>query len=417
MIKIALALVAVVFLVQIVASLPSNDNLELGNNINLNYNNGLKWAQDSGNPFQGRPSFTSNDIKCPDSSVISSRINGPGQLRFAWKKNTDTTLSLSDYTNFCFYIDNIENASCDRSSWENRSFEIGNGSHLVKWEFKLDRVAKSRCGCACNSHGMAWIAFIEYIAKEGSIGTTVAPVPPILPPSPITPIVSGLNQVDIVDILDLKKRVENSSDLMGVTLLLGNGPYLGNLIINAKNFTIKPKDGQIGEIDSSNGECNIKINNTSHVTISNLTLKGSYCEIALEGSKNCIIERNVIEAYNGWGIYLGNGSSENIVSRNIIRSYTADTNDPPIYIYMSNQNEITCNMPTCDRVVQYYLENSSSNNLSIYKGKFYSNRGYYSLGQDFCFIKINNNNDRLTIGFGSPTSYRDIGGNRWRLCQ
>lgn len=324
---------------------------------------------------------------------LTQNINQDGNFVFVWKKNSDDKYGGLSVEKDGSYVD-ITSRSLPNHWQECTLSDVKMGDRLT-WKFWFTGPGRHQ----------AWISFPTLL----NINNTTPEQPEIVP---------GLHQVIITNMSDLQEHVEDPNDLMGVTLLLDDGPYSGNLIINASNFTLKPNDGRKGEIDCpENNKDTIKLDKTSHVTISKLNLSGYLCGISLEGSTNCVIEGNTIDAIDGCGIYLGNLSKGNTISKNNITS-RGHSDDQSIFIYHSDYNEITCNNIHCAQSAHYYLEGSYSNRLSIRPDdRFDIGPHYYMLNsQNYIFSEKITDNHWVQIPGNSITSYVLIGDNSWRCC-
>ncbi len=80
------------------------------------------------------------------SYVQTTVTGGPGSLKFYWKVSSENT-----FDNLTFYVDGAEVPGYQISGevdWEQKTYSIDEGSHLVKWEYKKDATvgAGSDCG-------------------------------------------------------------------------------------------------------------------------------------------------------------------------------------------------------------------------------------------------------------------------------
>jgi parallel beta-helix repeat protein len=311
-------------------------------------------------------------------SSIMENVN-PGNSFFMWR-----TDRVDRYTDISFWKNGNNLSSCKSKDWARVNFYYGTKDEL---EFRFWVKGSG-------DDVRVWFKF---------------------PPQNYSPIVPPEQGV-IATMPDLQSHVGNSSDLMGVTLFLGDGPYNGNLIINASNFTLKPSDKRNGEINGLENDKNtIKLNKVSHVKILKLNIKGNHCGINLEGSKNCVVEGNTIEACDGYGIYLGNSSSENSIFKNNLTS-DGNSDDEPIVIYRSDNNNINCNnINSSCQSSHFYLKDSRRNNFTIhFSDDFYIDPFHYTLGQNSIFYNLSNGSSRID---GDPKKDNiSIGDNWWRCC-
>lgn len=102
-------------------------------------------------------------------------------------------------------------------------------------------------------------------------------------------------------------------------IMLKSGRYEGPIYIgnNSNNITIQPDPKMKGSVvlDALNADFNIAIDNTSYITVRNLTIKNADNAILLENAKNCFIYNNKIYGfiYNGISVHkcIDNNSIEN----------------------------------------------------------------------------------------------------------
>jgi parallel beta-helix repeat protein len=178
------------------------------------------------------------------------------------------------------------------------------------------------------------------------------------------------------------------------------------LIINAYNFSIEP-------FKERNIIRDIVFNKTSSVEVSKFIFRG---EIVLEESKDCRVEQNIISVSDGYGLYIGNNSSNNSISENIIKSDSIHNDDPVIYFYRSDSNNLTNNdidnSPNVN--VHYYLDESYGNVLTIYPGTLFINDGYYQLNDSCIFGKIIDPTKAQILTQDNKTAYLTISANFWK---
>jgi len=79
------------------------------------------------------------------SYVQTTVTGGPGSLNFYWKVSSENT-----FDNLTFYVDGVPVPDYQISGevdWEQKTYSIGEGSHLVKWEYKKDSSLSSGSDC------------------------------------------------------------------------------------------------------------------------------------------------------------------------------------------------------------------------------------------------------------------------------
>lgn len=123
----------------------------------MNYCHESEWFPDEQNVYEGQPALTSGDVSCYESPSICVSITGPSIIKFAWKKSSNTSKSLSDYTNYSCYIDGIKKEECYSTSWKEVLLPIGSGLHKIRWEFRIDKYPNGRC--PAYAHGTGWLAY------------------------------------------------------------------------------------------------------------------------------------------------------------------------------------------------------------------------------------------------------------------
>ena len=93
------------------------------------------WIGDATTFYSGGSSARSGPVGRGKTSFIETTVSGPALISFYWK--------LNSYNPLTFYIDNasiysIENRLIGVVDWEQRTYFLPTGSHVLKWEHKND---------------------------------------------------------------------------------------------------------------------------------------------------------------------------------------------------------------------------------------------------------------------------------------
>ncbi|MCX9082003.1 MAG: right-handed parallel beta-helix repeat-containing protein [Candidatus Methanoperedens sp.] len=152
----------------------------------------------------------------------------------------------------------------------------------------------------------------------------------------------------------------------GDTILVNEGSYGENPVINKNGISILGNNKENTIIDGNNKSSGIRIDQANNVVISGFTIKnggGGGSEVAgvtlYMGNGNTISNLNIIDNYVG--ISLFKGSNNNIVSGNIVESNLGKLGYG-IYLHTSNDNKIFNNNIKNNKV-GIYLYDSKTNQL------------------------------------------------------
>jgi parallel beta-helix repeat protein len=172
----------------------------------------------------------------------------------------------------------------------------------------------------------------------------------------------------------------------GDTILVNEGIYIENPVINKNGISILGNNKENTIIDGNNKDSGIRID-ANNVVISGFTIKnggGGGTEVAgvtiYEGNDNTVSNLNIIDNYVG--IFLYQGSNNNTVSGNIVDSNLGKLGYG-IYLHTSNDNKIINNNIKNNKIGIYLYDSKTnrlySNNLLGNKdGQAYDNSGLNS---------------------------------------
>jgi len=115
-------------------------------NISLNWTTAgsAGWFGQSTTAYYGGAAAQSGDIDHGQSSYIQTVVSGPGVVSFYWKVSSERS-----YDFLRFYIDGVEQAGSISgfTNWALRSFDIGSGTHTLRWEYTKDGSVSSGSDC------------------------------------------------------------------------------------------------------------------------------------------------------------------------------------------------------------------------------------------------------------------------------
>lgn len=313
------------------------------------------------NAHTGNYSLKLGDIVCSESSFIYKDIQGPGEIRFWWKKSPsyaaiyDLNFSIEDVCNKEIVVED----SCPSfRNWVKQLYILKNDTtYRIKWEFKLKNSWRDKC--KGNQASSSWL-------DDVSFSTSVPPSEIIVERQIIPPNVIILNNST-----DLQNTLNNISNNV---IILEDGRYDGPIVVHGNNRLIKSVNPWKAQIDCQGTICGVALENAYNITIENITIYNSTgYGLQILNSPYCNLIENKITT-NGHGIYIYE-SAFNLIKSNHIK--TLGMNMGGIYLDGSDHLTVEGNIIDVadeDQCYIAYLENSCFNNIyDIYNGFVYDN--------------------------------------------
>ena len=138
----------------------------------LSGGDGEGWYGQTNIYFYDNDAAESRDISDDQSNYLTTTVQGPGELAFYWKVSSE-----ENYDYLTFYVDDEQKYQISGEvDWEQKTYSIGEGSHLIKWEYKKDYSVSSGPDCG-------WLDKVEYIPPTKTLtlsagtGGTTDPAP------------------------------------------------------------------------------------------------------------------------------------------------------------------------------------------------------------------------------------------------
>ena len=92
------------------------------------------WFGQTLTSYDGEDAAQSGEITHNQESALQTTLTGPGTLTFRWKVSSE-----ANYDFLRFFIDGSEQVRKSGSvDWEEQSFEIPSGAHIVEWKYTKD---------------------------------------------------------------------------------------------------------------------------------------------------------------------------------------------------------------------------------------------------------------------------------------
>ncbi len=99
----------------------------------------LPFFVDSSEYIYGASSARSGLISDSQSSWLQSTVTGPGTLSFYWKVSSEKGFDFMRFT-----IDGVKYSEITgESDWQNRTFDLSDGSHILRWTYSKDSTASA----------------------------------------------------------------------------------------------------------------------------------------------------------------------------------------------------------------------------------------------------------------------------------
>ncbi len=167
------------------------------------------WFPQTAITHDGIDAAQSGVIAHSQSTYIQTTVLGPGTLTFWWKASSE-----SGYDKLSFYRNGtFETSISGDAAWAQKSYEIGEGSHTLKWEYRKDGSLSRNSDCG-------WLDQVAYLPDTlpGEIGVTDSILPADDLRMPFGTI--GLNQ-EKTETLTLR-NMDATNDLIVDSILLAH---------------------------------------------------------------------------------------------------------------------------------------------------------------------------------------------------
>jgi len=99
------------------------------------------WQTGGSRPWIGQTSVSHDGVDAARPDILSNNqtswlkttVKGPARISFWWETSSEAGVQLK------FFVDKTLKATrSGLGGWQRKSFVIGPGTHIVKWEFKRD---------------------------------------------------------------------------------------------------------------------------------------------------------------------------------------------------------------------------------------------------------------------------------------
>ena len=121
------------------------------------------WFAETSTTYFDGDAAQSGVIGNSQESSFSATLTGPGTLSFYWKVSSEANY---DYLNV--YVDGARQTGISGLvDWEQRTYPISTGTHVVKWAYVKDGVATGNADCG-------WVDQVEYAAPVTITGAVTA---------------------------------------------------------------------------------------------------------------------------------------------------------------------------------------------------------------------------------------------------
>jgi subtilisin family serine protease len=127
------------------------------------------WIYQTNETYDGIDAMRSGIINNSQSSWISTTLNGPGNISFYWKVDSELN---NDWINFSVNGVSVGGKS-GNNNWTKFSYSIPNGTHTLVWNYSKDAATSSGNDCA-------WLDLVTYeinIEEHRSIISEINPNP------------------------------------------------------------------------------------------------------------------------------------------------------------------------------------------------------------------------------------------------
>jgi hypothetical protein len=123
-------------------------------------NSAVVWQTGGDQVWAGQTNVTHDAVDAAQSGLIADEeeswiqmsVLGPAPLSFWWKVSSE-----SGFDHFSFSIDNVEQVTISgEKDWEQRSFDLPPGSHVLKWRYAKDETQS-------DGSDRAWLDQVNYV--------------------------------------------------------------------------------------------------------------------------------------------------------------------------------------------------------------------------------------------------------------
>jgi hypothetical protein len=99
-----------------------------------------KWSAQNKISFYGNDAAVSEDISNNDNTWIQTTVTGPGSLKFYWKLSSEKY-----FDSFFFFMDgNLVGLINGEVDWQEKSYNIGAGTHILRWYYFKNSITSER---------------------------------------------------------------------------------------------------------------------------------------------------------------------------------------------------------------------------------------------------------------------------------
>ena len=118
------------------------------------------WFGQTDSSYYDGDAAQSGAVSDDQLSYVQTTVTGEGILKFYWKVSSE-----SGFDYLTFYVDDVPVSGYQISGevdWEQKTYSIGVGSHIIKWEYEKDSTISSGSDCG-------WLDKIEFITNAITI--------------------------------------------------------------------------------------------------------------------------------------------------------------------------------------------------------------------------------------------------------
>jgi len=114
------------------------------------------WFGQTGSSYYDGDAAQSGAVSDSQLSYVQTTVTGDGILKFYWKVSSE-----SGFDYLTFYVDDVPVSGYQISGevdWEQKTYSIGVGSHIIKWEYEKDSSLGDGSDCG-------WLDKVEFITN------------------------------------------------------------------------------------------------------------------------------------------------------------------------------------------------------------------------------------------------------------